>query len=143
VSKSNADVALAFIDAMSRGDAEAIDACLTPDAVAYAMGFGKLSGSRGRDEIVANTGAFKQLMPTGLRPTYRSITAEGERVVVEFDGDAVLANGVDYRNQYCMVFTLADGRITRLNEYYCTILADDRIGPLLMDVEAQRNATQA
>ena len=44
----------------------------------------------------------------------------------------------DYCNQYCMVFTLENGLIKLVNEYYCTILADDRILPLLADVEAQR-----
>ena len=40
-------------------------------------------------------------------------------------------NGTPYCNQYCMVFTLRDGRIVHVNEYYCTILADEAIGPLL------------
>ena len=57
---------------------------------------------------------------------------------MEFEGDAVLANGERYCNQYCMVFTLEDGLIKTVNEYYCTILADQKILPLLADVEAPR-----
>ena len=59
-------------------------------------------------------------------------------MVVEFEGDATLANGERYCNQYCMVFTLLDGKIKQVNEYYCTILADQKIGPLLHEVEKQR-----
>jgi ketosteroid isomerase-like protein len=140
MSEENKRVAIAFVEAMSLGDAEAFERLLAPDAVAHSMGFGKLSGSRPREAMVANTGAFRDLMPTGLRPRFKSIVAEGDKVVVEFDGDAVLANGRDYCNQYCMVFTLQDGRVRELNEYYCTILADDRIGPLLSAVEAERGA---
>ena len=59
-------------------------------------------------------------------------------MVVEFEGDATLVNGESYCNQYCMTFIVQDGRIKQVNEYYCTILADERIGPLLADVEARR-----
>jgi ketosteroid isomerase-like protein len=99
-----------------------------------------LSGERPYDIIVATTAAFKQLIPTGLRPTFVSLTAEADRVVAEFEGNATLADGERYCNQYCMVFTLRQGRIKTVNEYYCTLLADEKIGPLLADVEAQRRA---
>ena len=138
MSERNKKVALDFIEAFSRGDAEAIKPLLAPDALTVAKGFGKLSGPRPYEIIVATTGAFRSVIPSGLRPTFHSVTAEGDRVVVEFDGDATLANGERYCNQYCMVFTLADGRIKLVNEYYCTLLADERIGPLLSDVEQQR-----
>jgi len=138
VSERNKKIALDFIEAFSRGDAEAIKPLLAPDALTVAKGFGKLSGSRPYEIIVATTGAFRSVIPSGLRPKFHSVTADGDRVVVEFEGDATLANGERYCNQYCMVFTLADGRIKLVNEYYCTLLADEKIGPLLTDVEQQR-----
>lgn len=141
MSEQNKQVAIRFIEAFSRGDIEAAEPCLAPDAVTIAKGFGKLSGPRPYELIVATTGAFKDLIPTGLRPSFKSVTAEGDRVVVEFEGDAVLSNGERYCNQYCMVFTLRDGKIKQVNEYYCTILADEKIGPLLADVEQQREKT--
>jgi hypothetical protein len=93
--------------------------------------------------MVANAAAFKDLIPTGLRPAVKSIIAEGDRVAVEFEGDATLANGERYCNQYCFVFTLQDGKINLLHEYFCTILADQKIGPLLTAVEAQRKSAKA
>jgi ketosteroid isomerase-like protein len=140
MSEQHKQVAISFIEAFSKGDAEAAKKYLTPDAVTIAKGFGKLSGPRSYELIVATTGAFTQIIPTGLRPSFRSVTAEGERVVVEFEGDATLANGERYCNQYCMVFTLRDGKIKQVNEYYCTILADQKIGPLLVDVEEKRHS---
>ena len=59
------------------------------------------------------------------------MTAEGERVVVEFDGNATLCNGESYCNQYCMVFLLREGKIKQVNEYFCTILADKLLFPLV------------
>lgn len=138
MSEQNKELVLKFIEGFSRGDVEAAKACLAPDAITYAKGFGKLSGPRPYEFILATTAAFTELVPTGLRPQFKSVTAEADRVVVEFEGDATLVNGERYCNQYCMTFIVQDGRIKQVNEYYCTILADERIGPLLADVEARR-----
>lgn len=138
MSEQNKAVVVKFIEAFSDGDAETAKTCLAPDARTIAKGFGKLSGPRPYDLIVATTAAFKETIPTGLQPELLSVTAEGNRVVVEFEGNATLANGEAYCNQYCMVFTMAGGLIKQVNEYYCTILADEKILPLLGDVEAQR-----
>ena len=138
MSEQNKQIVVDFIEAFSRGDVDAAKPCLAPDAVTIAKGFGKLSGPRTYEFIVATTGAFKELIPTGLRPSFQSVTAEGDRVVVEFEGNATLANGESYCNQYCMVFTLSAGKIKSVNEYYCTILADQKIAPLLANVEQHR-----
>ncbi|TDW61524.1 hypothetical protein EDF57_10982 [Novosphingobium sp. PhB55] len=138
MSQQNKDLVVKFIKAFSDGDAVTAETCLAPGAQTVAKGFGKLSGPRPRELILATTAAFKETIPTGLQPHFVTVTAEGERVVVEFEGNAMLANDTDYRNQYCMVFTLENGLIKLVNEYYCTLLADERILPLLADVEAQR-----
>jgi len=138
VSEQNKKTVITFIEAFSRGDAEAVKTCLARDAVTIAKGFGELSGPRPYELIIATTAAFKETIPTGLRPKFLSIMAEGDRVAVEFEGNATLANGENYCNQYCMMFTLEAGLIKLVHEYYCTILADERILPLLAKVEAQR-----
>jgi ketosteroid isomerase-like protein len=139
MSEQNKAVAIKFIKAFSDGDAQTAETCLAPDAVAVAKGFGKLSGARPRDLILATTAAFKETIPTGLQPQFLTTTAEADRVVVEFEGNSTLANGARYCNQYCMIFTFENGLIKNVNEYYCTILADERILPLLAGVEAQRD----
>ncbi len=144
MSEKNKQTVIKFIEAFSDGDAETAKTCLAPDAMTVAKGFGKLSGPRPYELIVATTAAFKDTIPTGLQPKFLTVTAEGDRVAVEFEGNATLANGKDYCNQYCMVFTLnQDGLIKLVNEYYCTILADDRILPLLANVEKQRQPTDS
>jgi hypothetical protein len=42
-----------------------------------------------------------------------------------------------------MVFTFREGTIKQVNEYFCTILADQKIGPLLSGVEEQRKKANA
>ena len=71
-----------------------------------------------------------EVLPTGLRTDVKSVTAEGDRVAVEFEGNATTSDGKAYNNQYCMVFTLADGRIKQVNEYFCTLLAEAVLWPL-------------
>jgi ketosteroid isomerase-like protein len=131
MSEQNKQVVLRFIEAMGKGDPEEAAPCLAPDAFTLAKGFGKFAGVRQHDLILATIGAFRKLVPDGMQPVIQSVTAEGDRVVVEFEGNATLSNGASYCNQYCMVFTLQGGRIKQVNEYFCTILADDVLFPLV------------
>jgi ketosteroid isomerase-like protein len=133
MSESNKKTALAFLDAMNGGDANAAERCITADAFTVSKGFGKVSGRRDRAAMLGTMSAFKELVPTGFRPTFHTIISEGNTVVLEFDGDAELKNGAPYRNQYCMVFTFEGDRIKQLNEYFCTVLADEVMLPLLME----------
>jgi uncharacterized protein len=138
MSEQNKQVVLTFIDAMGKSDADTAATCLAPDAFTLAKGFGKFAGIRRFDTIVATIAAFKKLVPTGLSPTIHTVTAADDRVVVEFEGNATLANGESYNNQYCMVFTLRDGKIKQVNEYFCTLLADKMLWPLVAGMTEQQ-----
>lgn len=131
MSEQNKAVVLTFINAMGKSDGATAAACLANDAFTNAKGFGKFAGIRRYDTIVGTIDAFKQLLPTGLSPVIESVTAEGDRVVVEFEGRATTCEGVPYNNQYCMVFRLQDGKIKQVNEYFCTVLADKVLWPLV------------
>lgn len=135
MSEHNKQVVLSFICAMGASDAEAAAACLAKDAFTQAKGFSKFAGVRRYDSIVGTINAFRELVPTGLRPTVHSVTAEDQRVVVEFEGNAVTCEGKPYCNQYCMVFTLQDGKIKQVNEYFCTKLADEVLYPVVAAME--------
>lgn len=129
--ETNKAAVIKFIEAMGRSDGSTAASCLAPDAFTLAKGFGKFAGVRRYDTIVGTIDAFKKLVPTGLQPDIKSVVAEGDRVVVEFEGNATTCEGKPYNNQYCMVFTLADGKIKQVNEYFCTILAEQVLWPLV------------
>lgn len=135
MSEQNKEVVLRFIESMGKGDAETAATCIDDDTYTLAKGFGKFAGVRTHDTILATIAAFKQLMPKGMDPEILSVTAEGDKVVVEFEGHGTLINGEDYSNQYCMVFTMGDGKIKQVNEYFCTILADEKLWPLVENAE--------
>ncbi len=140
MSEQNKKVALGFIEAFGRGDTEASAPFLDPEASTFAKGFGQFAGERRYEMIVGTIGALKLLVPTGLRPSMKSVTAEGDRVVVEWEGNATTSDGQTYNNQYCMVFTMRNGRILKVNEYFCTKLADEVLWPL---VDAMMNQAPA
>ncbi len=129
--EQNKETALKFLAAMDSGDGEAMDELLTRDAFTNTQGFAGVSGQRSREMMVATTSAFRDIVPTGFRPTMKNVVAEGDTVVLEFEGNAVLSNGEPYCNQYVFIFTFVDGKIRQLNEYFCTVLADKVILPLL------------
>jgi ketosteroid isomerase-like protein len=133
MSEANKQVALDFLTAMSDGDAQGMACCLTPDAETFTKGFGQVSGWRNRETMLATTTAFRDVVPTGFRPKIGKVVAEGDSVVIEFEGNAVLSNGEPYCNQYVFVFTFKDGKVRQLNEYFCTVLADRAILPLLAE----------
>ncbi|MDE2405589.1 MAG: nuclear transport factor 2 family protein [Sphingomonadales bacterium] len=132
-------VALDFIRAMSTNDTALADACLAPEAIAVARGFGKFAGTRRRDVMVGTIDAFARILPTGLRLTPRTVTAEGDRVVVECEGDATTCDGKAYANQYVFIFTFAGGLIARVDEYFCHVLANEVLWPLV-EAEGERLA---
>ncbi len=129
--KENVATVLAFLEAMGTGDAAGAEQCLAGNAFTVAKGYGKFAGVRERDTMIGTIDAFNRLLPTGLNIDVKSVTAEGDRVVVEFEGDATTSDGNPYRNQYCMVFTLVGGRIRQVNEYFCNIHADEVLWPLV------------
>ena len=131
MSEANKKVALDFLAAMDAGDADGMARCITDDAITNTQGFAGVSGQRSREMMLATASAFKDIVPTGFRPKMKKVVAEGDTVVLEFEGDAVLSNGEPYCNQYVFVFTFENGKIRQLNEYFCTVLADRTILPLL------------
>ena len=137
MSEQNKQVVVTFIKAMGASDGAAAAPCLDPEAFTVAKGFGKFAGIRRFETIIGTIEALKQLVPTGLRPTIHSVTAEGDRVVVEWEGNAVTSEGTPYCNQYCMVFIVRDGKIRQVNEYFCTVLADRVLWPLVEPMAAR------
>ncbi len=54
--------------------------------------------------------------------------AEGDQVVVEFEGEGRTKDGRDYNNRYCSVFRIANGRIIHIREYLDTDLTRSVFG---------------
>lgn len=126
---TNKDVLTAFLTALGNGDPAGMDAVLAPDVKACAKGTSAFSVTRDRETILEAAGMLKQAIPAGIDFEILSLTSEGDRVVAEAQGHAKLANGADYNNSYAFVATMSGGRITHMNEYFCTKLVEDVLIP--------------
>ncbi len=115
MSEANKQVALDFLKSMDEGDAALMERCLAPDAVTHTKGFAQVSGTRSRETMLATTAAFRDIVPTGFRPKIHRVIAEGDNVVLEFEGNAVLSNGTPYCNQYVFIFSFRDGKIRQVD----------------------------
>jgi uncharacterized protein len=131
MSEANKQTALKFLRAMSEGDVQGQAECLTPDAITNTKGFAGVSGRRNRETMLSTVEAFRDIVPTGFRPRIEKVVAESDTVVIEWEGNAELSNGTPYCNQYVFIFSFEQGKIKQLNEYFCTVLADCTILPLL------------
>ena len=140
MSELNKEVTLRFIEAVGSNDPATAAACFAEDGVAVSKGFSKAAGTRSAKLVVEAIETFKSLMPTGLRLAIKTVVAEGDRVVVEAEGNAITADGTPYCNQYCFVTTLRDGRITQFNEYFCGVLAERALWPQVEKMGALQGA---
>lgn len=117
------------LDAYS-GRPGAFLAALAPDVEYTIMGSThRLARTfRGHDDIVQNlVGAVREVLASGRMKPVNAI-AEGQQVVVEFEGEGRTRDGRDYDNRYCCVFRIADGRITHIREYLDTDLTRSVFG---------------
>ncbi len=134
--EANRAVALRFLETMGSNDPEGAAACFGPDGEAVTMGTGNFSGRRDAATVTGAIEAFKTLMPSGLRFTVKTVTAQGDTVVIEAQGNAETSSGTRYANNYVFVFAMERGKIRQVREYFCTRYADEVLWPIANQVAA-------
>ena len=70
---------------------------------------------------------FGQLK-AGIRATVDSVIAEGDQVAVQLRGEAETQDGRPYNNTYCHVFTIREGLVREVTEYFDTELVSADLG---------------
>jgi ketosteroid isomerase-like protein len=71
---------------------------------------------------------LRAIMVDRIRTLAYRFIADGDHVVVQARGDNVTRAGKPYRNSYCFVFTLKDGKLVEGIEYMDTDLALEMLG---------------
>jgi ketosteroid isomerase-like protein len=74
------------------------------------------------DEVIR---PFNARMSQGLKPTIRSLYAEGDAVVIFFDASGVARDGKPYANTYAWFWEMKDGRIVRAHAFFDSIAFND------------------
>lgn len=133
MTQSSHDVVQAFFAAMPAGE-------LTTDVFTPDFAAGSISSPDGGTTAAAYVGAIalvQSLFPERLHYAVEAITAEGNRAVAEVTAQGITADGARYANRYAFVFTIADGRIASIYEFFDPAPVNELIMPRIAEVMAQ------
>ena len=105
--------------AVSVGDISGFLGNLADDVTWTFFGSHRFAGSfEGKEELVAKLFApLGEVLVDGIKVHIDSLTAEGDRVVMEARGEARTKTGDHYNNYYCIVITVHEGKIAQVREY--------------------------
>ena len=116
---------MAFVEAISRGDSQAIQDTYAEDGSCWTIGSMPISGRFGKAEIAQASGAVLDVFPDGLKFTVHGMTAEGDRVAIEAESNGLHVSGKHYNNVYHFLMRVRDGKIVEWKEYMDTMHAND------------------
>lgn len=119
-----------FFDAVSAG--ELPEELLTEDMTGWITTNGDLDREsyRGLIRLLA------KMCAEPIRFTVDAIICEGDRAAAEVRSQARLVNGEPYAMTYVYTFTFRDGRIARVTEHYNALVAQEKLLPLMKDMNA-------
>jgi len=128
ITAASKKVVLDYMDALATGDFAALRAFFTPRTTWTLAGDLPVSRTwTGPDEILGEfvPAMVARLVPETMEFEFEGVIAEGERVLAEWNTRALARSGGRY-DQHCLaVFTVHDGRITSVREYFDTLHAHD------------------
>ena len=123
----------AFFEQLVAGDIDGYLASVADDYTHTIPGKSALAGTMTKaqfTEMLQGTGMF---FPNGIKMTIKGMIAEGDRVAVEAESYAELADGNVFNNEYHFLFEIRDGKIQAAREYMCTAHVLEVLGPLMAD----------
>ena len=121
----NKQLARRFIDAISRGDIEAIQNSFAKDGTVWTIGTLPISGTFTADQVTEASRRVLDLFPEGLEIKIKGMTAEDDRVAIEAESHGRHASGRIYANVYHFLMRARDGKIVEWREYLDTMHAND------------------
>jgi uncharacterized protein len=128
--RTDTEIVLGLIDAISSGNIDAVMHSLADGLERTFHGSHRVAGTM-RDKDALMQGLFAvvgDMLEDGIKVTIRNIIAGGGQVVVEAEGRARSKTGLDYTNDYCLIFEVADGRVRRVRQYLDTALVTRAFG---------------
>ncbi|MFI6309786.1 nuclear transport factor 2 family protein [Nocardia fusca] len=128
---------LCTVDAQEAFDLMAEDADWTMVAKSSIAPLGAVTKQTFIKEMLSTGGSLHpdrnpaSVFPDGLELTIKSLTAEGDHVVLEGESYAIAANGNIYNNTYSYHFDIRDGKIQSVREYSDTHHGLTSVGDLM------------
>ncbi len=128
--EENKAVVRGWIDAVNRGDDDAILEMTTDDFLFMTMARAPdwLQYKWGRTEFAAVPSTMSKLLTAPIKLDLLHMVAEGDTVAAEAETDMRMLNGRRYNNAYHFAFTIRDGKFSEVREYSCSYLAQSCFG---------------
>lgn len=121
VLSKNKSIAQSYLDAVSRGDADAAARLFAVDGKIQPQGRTLLKDEYvGREEIGDVVRQITGVFPEGLKMAIKTMTEEDDRLSVEAVSYGVHVSGRIYDNKYNFLITFANEEITEVREYFDT-----------------------
>ncbi len=128
---TNKELVAAFIEAMRVSDVPKLSGMITNDFSWWIAGktdYLQTAGEHDKDFFIGFFGGGADLFPNGAEFTVTGMIAEGDKVAAEANMKATTAMGTQYDNNYHFLFTITDGKISRMKEYMDTYHAKTTFG---------------
>ncbi|MHC8407375.1 nuclear transport factor 2 family protein [Pseudomonas sp. TMB3-21] len=126
IEQNRAFISAAF-DRWAAGGSGFFNEVLAPDVVWTIKGSGPSAGTyHGRDDLMAR--AVRPLatrLSTPIRPVAKRIWAEGDHVVINWDGEALARDGKPYTNSYVWILRMEGGRAAEVTAFLDLVAYDD------------------
>lgn len=108
----NREIVAAAFDRWAAGGSDFFNEVVSPDVIWTIAGSGPSAGTyRGRDDLTER--AVRPLtsrLETPIRPTSKRIWADGDHVIINWEGEAVARDGKSYANSYVWIFRMEGGQ---------------------------------
>ncbi|MEA5122909.1 nuclear transport factor 2 family protein [Xanthomonas floridensis] len=101
------------------GDGNLFEELLAPDVAWTIHGSGPSAGTlHGRDALVDQAvRPLTERLSSPLRPVQRRLWADGEHVIVQWEGVAGLPDGGSYRNRYVWILRMQGGKAVEVDAF--------------------------
>lgn len=111
----------------SDGGTDFFTEMLAPDVVWTIEGSGPSAGRfEGRETFIRRAvRPFVTRLSTPVRPVETEVWADGDHVIIRWEGEAVAGDGAPYENSYVWIFRMADDRAVEVTAFLDLVPYDD------------------
>jgi uncharacterized protein len=115
----NKETVAAAFGRWAAGGSGFFEEILAPDVAWTIPGSSPMAGTYpSRDDFIARAvRPFARRLSGPIKPAVRNIWADGEHVIVHWDGAGTARDGEPYRNSYAWIFRMKDGKAIEVTAF--------------------------
>lgn len=119
VEARNKEIVTEALDRWAAGGTTFFSDMLTPDVIWTIKGSGPSAGTfRGLEPFVEQAvRPFVSRLSTPVRPVSKQVWADGDHVVIQWEGSAVASDGQPYNNSYAWILYMRNGKAVEVTAF--------------------------